>query len=210
MDYIRPVLTFLSYLLYPLVLVFDCLVFALAPFFHLCHYLIRGLLAPVRFLAKLEKSLYIYLSTAILLGIITALILHYSLFQLNSLLDLYGPSTQDVPFQTPRRPIKQDTVTNSKKKKSHLYKSRLGLDDDDGRLKKEQSVPVPSGPMPVPLSLGAVGGRLQKPGYTDWWMGEQEKSGGPEIRGVQAGRRGSGRLLSETILEEEDGSDEFF
>ncbi|MCJ1388352.1 hypothetical protein MMC18_001198 [Xylographa bjoerkii] len=72
----------LYYVCFPVIIIWKLLLAALlfvaAPLLHVAHYLIHGVLWPIRQLGKLE-TLYIYFGVAALVGILTGAILHYSI-----------------------------------------------------------------------------------------------------------------------------------
>ncbi|MCJ1382900.1 hypothetical protein MMC17_006013 [Xylographa soralifera] len=74
--------TVLYYIGFPVIIIVRLLVAALifvaAPVLHVAHYLIHGVLWPIRQLGRLE-TLYIYFGVAVLVGILTGAILHYSI-----------------------------------------------------------------------------------------------------------------------------------
>ncbi|MCJ1434111.1 hypothetical protein MMC27_003477 [Xylographa pallens] len=74
--------TVLYYIGFPVIIIVRLLlaavIFVAAPILHVAHYLLHGVLWPIRQLARLE-TLYIYFGVAALVGICTAAILHYSM-----------------------------------------------------------------------------------------------------------------------------------
>jgi len=73
--------TVLYYICFPIIIILRLLlaavIFVAAPVLHVAHYLMHGVLWPIRQLGKLE-TLYIYFGVAALVGILTGAILHYS------------------------------------------------------------------------------------------------------------------------------------
>ncbi|KAI9818527.1 MAG: hypothetical protein M1827_000586 [Pycnora praestabilis] len=165
MDYLKTTLNVLYYLIYPILVLLGWMSMIFAPVFYLGHYILHAFIVPIRLLAMFE-SLYIFLGTAAIVGILTGSILHFSSTLLASTLNL-----DSVPAREGR------TAASVRAARREKLPQRLDLPA------------LQIGPLP----------KLEKPmkrEYTD--LLEKDRV-----------RRPDG-LLSQTILEEDDDSEDEF
>ncbi|KAI9677556.1 MAG: hypothetical protein M1817_006510 [Caeruleum heppii] len=160
----------LYYVFYPVTTLLAWALIGLAPVLHLLHYAVHACLLPLRVLARFE-TLYIYLGVAVLIGLLTGSVLHFSTSLLISISDLRSTPLEELDRRNP--------VVFSRTKKTKEKKQAQA--NDVQRL--------------VTGAHPTIDGNLRRE-YADWLDKDR-------------GKRREG-LLSQTILEEEDDSDDDF
>ncbi|KAI9700441.1 MAG: hypothetical protein M1836_002456 [Candelina mexicana] len=88
---------FFHYLFYPVTILFAWLIIILAPIVHLGHYVLYGLVMPLRILGKFE-TLYIFFGVAAVIGILTGSVLHLSSSFLVTALNLESVPAEHEPL----------------------------------------------------------------------------------------------------------------
>lgn len=151
-------------ILYPFALVLGWVLIALSPVWHLLRLTLHALRLPLRIIASFEP-VYVYLGTAVVVGIIVGSMLHLTSTTLISAFDL-RPSADDE-LKKPRRPAARSRDGRG----AQPLKAHLPLDA--------------ARPNVVDSRFRPYGDRHE--------LGRTPQKGG---------------LLSQTILEEEDNSDE--
>jgi len=109
MTWVTTTTTILYYLSLPIITLLRCFLFPLRPFLHLFNYTFHTFILTFQYLSKFE-SLYIYFTTAVLIGILSGTIIHHTSHLLHSffVIDFEFPSNQQT------RPLKQKQQLTSK------------------------------------------------------------------------------------------------
>jgi hypothetical protein len=177
----------LYYLSLPFAIIFttiyNWLIIGLAPILHLGHYLLSGLLLPLKLIAKFEvgptfflyivadssKTLYIYLGVAAVIGLLTGFLLHISSSILVSLFNL-NPAPEETTQSAASVRAARETKKLEQAWQSSTFKSERAWKAESSRDSK----------------------------YAEWLETDLGK------------RREDQGLFRQTILEEEDDSEDGF
>ncbi|PBP17451.1 hypothetical protein BUE80_DR011787 [Diplocarpon rosae] len=133
----------LYYLSAPFTIVFWWAVACLAPFQHLGNYILSALLLPLRLLAKFE-TLYIFLGTAAIIGLITGSVLHLSssvlvsVFNLNSVSEEIGRSAATVRAAREKKKLEQALQTSKAKSDSANSRDEASIEKYTEWLEKSE------------------------------------------------------------------------